>query len=352
MKIIRLLFLLCLWSGQVLAAGPAKVATIDRALWPEAIDSREAFDRASAAEILQFASMMNTVPLGSEEEIQTFTGLKQVNSASVAQWREKTQRQLMQGYGNATGQTGIDRWETLLELADERLPTLNSQWLKASAQFYQYYLFEQVRLAALFPRISSEILTYDQSELTGENYADGEFLLTFDDGPHPTRTKQLITQLTEKEIHATFFVLGHKLAEAKNKALYQNQCLGSHGWRHRAHKDLSWSKSSVEKTVQALAPFSSLNTQKGFRPPYGMRTAEISAWLREQGHPVYLWNIDSQDWNGKMSAKQVSDRVTTLMLLWRKGIILFHDIHPKANIALPELDHLVNQTRLKWRSCI
>ncbi|MCM0148686.1 polysaccharide deacetylase family protein [Photobacterium galatheae] len=352
MKIIRLLFVLCFCSGQVIAAGPEKVATIDRDLWPEAIDSQQAFDRASAAEILQFTNMMSSVPLSSESEIKTLTGLKQVNLDSVLKWREKTQRQLLQGYRDATGQTGVERWEALVRLAHERLPALNSQWQQASAQFYRYYLFEQVRLAALFPRISSEILTYDENEVTGDMYADGEFLLTFDDGPHPTRTKPLIKQLTEKEIHATFFVLGHKLSEEKNKGLYQNQCLGSHGWRHRAHKDLSWSKTSVEQTDQALASFSSLNAQKAFRPPYGMRTEEISAWLRQQGHPIYLWNIDSQDWNTKLSAKQVTDRVITLMLLRRKGMILFHDIHPKANLALPALDHLVNQAGLKWRHCL
>lgn len=43
---------------------------------------------------------------------------------------------------------------------------------------------------------------------------------------------------------------------------------------------------------------------------------------------IVLWNIDSQDMSPGLSIQQVADRVTTLMLLWRKGIIRWHDKGP------------------------
>ena len=61
-----------------------------------------------------------------------------------------------------------------------------------------------------------------------------------------------------------------------------------------------------------------------------------------------LWNIDSQDWSSKINASEVSDRVITLMLLWRKGIILFHDIHPKAKEALPVITKTLNKSGLQF----
>ncbi|UIP30233.1 polysaccharide deacetylase family protein [Photobacterium sp. TLY01] len=351
MKIIRLVLLVCLWPGLLYAAGPNKVATTDRNLWPEVIHSQAAFDRASAAEILQFVHVMAKVPLASEEDISRFTGVKQVSVDSVARWRTKTQLRMLQGYRLAAHNQSVKHWDDLVRIAEERLPVFNSKWRESSEQFYHYYLFEQVRLAALFPRISSEILTHNDNEVTGERFEDGEFLLTYDDGPHPTRTQTLIHQLNYRGIQAYFFVQGSKLVPAEQKHWYQSQCLGSHGWRHHAHKVLDKSKDSIHSTDQVMAQLASLPSDSAFRPPYGMRSLALSQWLQRQGKPVYLWTIDSQDWNARLSSRQVADRVMTLMLLWRKGIVLFHDIHPHATVVLNELDDMVHQAGLKWRSC-
>lgn len=351
MKFTYFVLVLSLWSGWAQAAGPNKVATTDRDLWPEAIHSQAAFDRASAAEILQFAHVMAKVPLASAEDISRFTGVKQVSVDSVVTWRSKTQQRMLEGYRFASRNQSVKHWDDLVRIARERLPAFDSKWRDSSEQFYHYYLFEQVRLAALFPRISSEILTFNDTEVTGERFEDGEFLLTYDDGPHPTRTQTLINQLNYRGIQAYFFVLGSKLVPAEHKHWYQSQCLGSHGWRHHAHKALDKSKDSITSTEQAMAQFSSLPSDTAFRPPYGMRSLALSQWLQRQGKPVYLWTIDSQDWNARLSSRQVADRVMTLMLLWRKGIVLFHDIHPHATVVLNDLDDMVHQTGLKWRSC-
>jgi hypothetical protein len=41
----------------------------------------------------------------------------------------------------------------------------------------------------------------------------------------------------------------------------------------------------------------------------------------------------------------------TLMLLWRRGVILFHDIHPKALVAVPWLLDHTRQTGVVWQDC-
>ncbi|WP_175748528.1 polysaccharide deacetylase family protein [Burkholderia pyrrocinia] len=88
-----------------------------------------------------------------------------------------------------------------------------------------------------------------------------------------------------------------------------------------------------------------------FRPPYGQRRADSGAFFDAQGLRVALWNIDSQDWNSKMDADQVKQRVLTLMLLWRRGVILFHDIHAKAWAVVPWLVEQTSGTGLQWVDC-
>ncbi len=353
-KALRIILLVgggSLLSLCVQAAGPTKVATMDRELWPESIESAEAFDRASQAEILRFVSVMANTVLDSEEKVKAFTGLKTVNMDSVVQWQHKAQVRLVNGYEQASHIRRKWSWGALVNEAETQLPEYADKWYEASGAFYRYYLYEQVRLAALFPRISSEIDVYGDNEFTGNSYRDGEFLLTYDDGPHPSRTQALITNLDSKGIKAQFFILGNKLNAKKHKGWYQTQCLGSHGWQHKSHTKLEWAKNSVtqsEVVIQAVQP----TVQPiPFRPPYGARSKAVADYLAQRDIPVYLWNIDSQDWNRKLSTEQVTDRVMTLMLLWRKGIILFHDIHPKANKALDVLDDLVQRSDKQWRSC-
>lgn len=350
-RIILCLGLFSILSLPAQAAGPVKVATMDRQLWPEEIQSTQAFDRASQAEIMRFVSVLDNTDLSSADKVKTLTGLKSVNMDSVEQWQHKVQARLVAGYQQASLTKRKWSWPALVKQAEQRLPEYADKWFEASGAFYRYYLYEQVRLAALFPRISSEIDVFGDNELTGNDYSDGEFLLTYDDGPHPSRTQALIANLDSKGIKAQFFILGHKLNANKHQGWYQTQCLASHGWKHKSHTKLEWAKNSItqsEAVIQAVQP---TELPIPFRPPYGARSKEVASYLAQRDIPVYLWNIDSQDWNAKLSAEQVTDRVVTLMLLWRKGIILFHDIHPKANLALDELDELVQHSNKQWRAC-
>src|SRR6185295_2905859 len=65
----------------------------------------------------------------------------------------------------------------------EHVPGDVEPWLAAARAFHRTYAAEQLRLASLFPRITSEVLTFDARERNGTEMADGDFLITFDDGP-------------------------------------------------------------------------------------------------------------------------------------------------------------------------
>lgn len=275
-----------MFSVCVYAAGPTKVATIDRQLWPEQIQSSQAFDRASKAEILRFVNVIAKTDLDSNAKVKAYTGLKTINMESVDQWLRQVKTRLVNAYQQASHNNQINSWSSLVATEEAQLPEYSSEWLEASGAFYHYYLYEQVRLAALFPRISSEIGVFDTNEFTGNNYNDGEFLLTYDDGPHQSRTQELIRNLNSKGIKARFFVLGSKLNTERHRGWYQTQCLASHGWEHKSHNQLSWTKRSVTQSEAAIKALQPTDMPIPFRPPYGARSKDVAGYLAQRNIPV------------------------------------------------------------------
>tara|TARA_B100001109_G_scaffold67935_1_gene55353 strand:- start:27645 stop:28805 length:1161 start_codon:yes stop_codon:yes gene_type:complete len=370
-KLFRLpLLVLTGWMATwpALAAGPEKIATLERQLWPRAINTQAAFDQASGAEILSFVRVMATTELNTQADIQSFTGIDKVNTQSVQRWLNTTRRRLQQNYASACGQCAASAdWQQLVAESSSSLipPTTTTpkpqtpaldDWASASAQFYRRYLYEQVRLAALFPRITSEIdVLSEAQEITGFEFADGHFLLSYDDGPAAShngsnRTQALTAALRGEHIHAQFFVLGERLQQLQPEAaVYKDQCLGSHGYVHKSHQKMSGWADSVKDTRQLLTAYP--QQSPWLRPPYGQRHQALLDELQQHQQKVMLWNIDSQDWNRALTDQQVQDRVITLMLLWRRGIILYHDIHGRALHNLPALNAMVSSTGQSWLDC-
>lgn len=359
-KFIISFLVLCLSSGFVLANGPSKVAKADRSLWADEIGSREGFDKASGYEILSFIKTFDEIEksLLSKEDVQKFVGRENISIESFEKYKKnikvvmakKYNDSRMKGY-NISVQTMYDAkiapprfvWEELVIKANadfEKLPEELLAWRENSKDFYQNYIYEQIRLACLFPNITSEIDVLEKSEITGIELADLHFILTFDDGPSPKNgnTDKLIKMLEEHNKKAIFFVLGDNFVKRDDvKNLYNGFVVGSHGKEHKPHVKPDFFKESLTFTKNEIDK--KIGNQKNcyFRPPYGQRSVETVKYLKEKNCQVMLWNIDSQDWSNKMSAVQVKDRIVTLMLLWRSGIVLFHDIHPKAGELLPEI---------------
>ena len=348
-----------LLPGISLAKGPEKIATLDRSLWPFSLSSSQQYNLASQYEIKRFAQIIATTPLEHAQDIKAFTLIDNINAPSVTQWLSQTKHLLLSNYNYAAKDCSTcgtaDNWQQLSRIKNEESAekaALLEKWYQASGAFYQRYLYEQVRLAALFPRISSEIQTFNHHEITGHQFKDNEFLLTFDDGPSNNKgTEHLIELLNKADIHSFFFVMGERIAKStKNlKEIYRQQCLGSHGFKHKSHQKWAEWQDSLATTSSLLSKIS--EPPFWFRPPYGQRTPQVTEYLAKNNSQVMLWNIDSQDWNRKLSNQQALDRVMTLMLLWRKGIILYHDIHSKALFALPELNQLKQTTGVVWKDC-
>jgi len=171
-----------------------------------------------------------------------------------------------------------------------------------------------------------EIESKDKGLATVESDSESKRVaLTFDDGPDPKVTIQILDTLDKYNAKATFFMLGSRVEyypEIAKKVQVAGHELGNHSWNH---PDLT--KAEVEKARNEIARTSSIiedvTGQKAtvFRPPYGA----INKTVREQTDlPVILWDIDTLDWK---------HRNPNLLLTHIKGqtkdgsIILMHDIH-------------------------
>ena len=353
------------------AAGPKEVARADQSLWPHEIKSTEAFNTASRAELLLFLSSYKGIT--SSDPTQDSLGIKKVNLDSIKKWKERSSIYWMNAYLDSAKDCkdqkvlgcsfkGTTFSELLVYAASfpKNLPGEYLAWVTMSEKFYSIYSQEQLRLAALFPNPTSEALPLDESEVFGDKFKDGDFLLTLDDGPTPEGgyTDKYTDLLRKESISATFFSLGNALEKRMLKSspehlrkLYDKQCLASHGYEHQSHQKWNEWKSSLEK-VRALINKIDSTSALSFRPPYGQRSVELIAEQNQNAKShVILWNIDSQDWHSKINANEVGDRVKKLMLLWRKGVILFHDVHPKALTAIPQLIEFAKDAHLNWVEC-
>lgn len=367
---LALLLLFVSFSPWGLAAGPAAFAVIDRSTWPQLLDGPAEFDSASRAEILMFGkALLDSEALG-EAQLRQQLGLKEVNMTSLERVRQRFWKRLLESYRMASkdcadrpfcipvGGMGEFRQRLAFFSIDATSPYF--RWSQSSQGFHQLYLNEQLRLAALFPRISSEIETFSDAERTGEELADRQFLLSFDDGPTAIdgNTDKVAALMRENKLHAMFFVLGRnyqaRLARSsvpELKRLYDGQCVALHGWEHRSHAQWGNWRTSVSNSKAIIKDTLPQNYRPLFRPPYGQRHADAQGLLKAEGIDVSLWNIDSQDWSRPISAQLAEQRVQTLMLLWRRGVILFHDVHAKAASAVPALVEANRTNGVEWLDC-
>lgn len=150
--------------------------------------------------------------------------------------------------------------------------------------------------------------------------------LTFDDGPHPRQTPQMLAILSKHNAHATFFVLG-QLARyypaLVRQEVAQGNEIGLHSWNHEnlAHMSAGAIDANMART-QAQVQSILGKPIRIMRPPYGALSSTASAALKGAGYRIVLWSADTNDWR-RPGADTIYSRI---MRGARSGaIILCHD---------------------------
>lgn len=158
---------------------------------------------------------------------------------------------------------------------------------------------------------------------------------TFDDGPNPSYTPQILDILKEYDIRATFFMLGSRAEQNTDlvrRMVEEGQEVANHSYDHS-----NLSKMEKEDILSHIYRTQDIIFQAGgvegesLRPPYGA----ISNTMEEVSPlPFALWNIDSLDWKSKNKDK-IKDEV--LPYVKDGSVILMHDIYETTASAFAEI---------------
>lgn len=167
-------------------------------------------------------------------------------------------------------------------------------------------------------------------------YANKKLIaLTFDDGPNPNTTPQLLKILSDAQVPATFFALG-KQAQACPQVIKEEADRGnevaSHTWDHKDLVTLSpdQQKQEIESANQLINKITGKNVTL-FRPPYGSYNKSV---LSQTNLSAVNWTVDTNDWRYCTSAPVVQNVST---YAHDGAIILMHDIHQWSVDAVPQI---------------
>jgi peptidoglycan/xylan/chitin deacetylase (PgdA/CDA1 family) len=162
--------------------------------------------------------------------------------------------------------------------------------------------------------------------------------LTFDDGPDPQYTPQILAILADRDIKATFFMVGQAIEahpEVAHQVIDQGHEVANHTWSHHSLNFMGPGKirQEIEATDHILRQLGYQQTLL-FRAPFGHSLMFLPWVLNHMGRIHVFWNIDPQDWDAT-SPQQILTALTPQ--IQKGGIILLHDgdANPKGTGTKP-----------------
>ena len=190
-----------------------------------------------------------------------------------------------------------------------------------------------MQLAPLYPVLYQLLKPAFPGCLWSGHCSSPAIALTFDDGPHPEYTPQLLEVLNTYNIPASFFWLGACVdqAPAVAQTVYeQGYWIGLHGYNHRAFPKLTPAalKQSLEQTQNAIAQACHLDLAyvqqhvTDVRPPNGFFTPQTLNLLKNWGYRPVMWSVVPEDWE-RPGISIVTQRV--LKQVQQGSLIVLHD---------------------------
>ncbi|HEY7780205.1 MAG TPA: polysaccharide deacetylase family protein [Ktedonobacterales bacterium] len=165
------------------------------------------------------------------------------------------------------------------------------------------------------------------SSAAGYSGAHGEVALTFDDGPAPIFTRQILDELRAAGAHATFFVVGEhaqRYPDLVRAELAGGNAVGNHTFTHqdlagKSVDDVRWQLTTTTSTLRAITRDPCLWL---FRAPYGLFDASMFDEARREGLTTVLWDVWALDWT-RPGTQVIAQRI--IAHLHSGAIILLHD---------------------------
>jgi peptidoglycan/xylan/chitin deacetylase (PgdA/CDA1 family) len=166
--------------------------------------------------------------------------------------------------------------------------------------------------------------------------------LTFDDGPSPKNTAQILEILKKNDIKATFFMIGEMVKyfpQVAKQVAADGHIIGNHTWHHwYRHMDLATAASEIDRTAEIIYKTTGEKTTL-FRPPGGFLNNGLAEYAKNEKYAVMMWSEQSGD--AERHSPQVPGLVKNVLKYAKPGaIVLLHDgggNRSKSVKALPEM---------------
>jgi peptidoglycan/xylan/chitin deacetylase (PgdA/CDA1 family) len=167
--------------------------------------------------------------------------------------------------------------------------------------------------------------------------------LTFDDGPTPGVTDRILDELKQRNVRATFFMLGERIAkspELARRVAAEGHEIGNHTFTHPRLTELPHARveEEVQKTQNIIAEIIGLKPV-WFRPPYFAFRDNLAPVVNSRGMRIVGGNVDPADWS-----QPPEEQIIGVVARDAKpgAIIVCHDMHAQtANAAGRILDGLL-----------
>ncbi len=166
--------------------------------------------------------------------------------------------------------------------------------------------------------------------------------ITFDDGPNPKSTERLLDGLKERNVKATFFLVGKNIEgneEIIQRMYEEGHLIGNHTYTHVQLDtiNMNMARSEIVQTNEKITEVIG-ECPKYIRPPFGAYSDKL---LLEINMMPILWSIDPEDWATK-DIRAIVNKVTKNIKC--NDIILLHDIYDTSvEAALEIIDILQSQ---------
>jgi len=173
--------------------------------------------------------------------------------------------------------------------------------------------------------------------------------LTFDDGPDPKYTPEIMKELNMYHAKATFFVIGAKAEhypQLVRRIRDNGDEIANHTYRHRQSRQVEAEDiSKCDEIIQRIAGLSMLY----FRPPGGSVTEQIVSASKGTKHTLVMWVDDARDW-ARPGTSQIVKNV--MENLHPGAIILFHDGGGNRQQTVTAVDRVLAELEQQHYQCV
>jgi peptidoglycan-N-acetylglucosamine deacetylase len=171
---------------------------------------------------------------------------------------------------------------------------------------------------------------------------DKVIALTFDDGPWPETTEEILATLKQENVKATFYMIGQPLIsfpEIGKRVLAEGHIIANHTLHHWYHKMSPLvAQREIEDTAKIIKEVLNVETAY-FRPPGGALNNGLVEYARQHNQSINMWSVDSGDSHPRRPTPEAMVK-TVLAQATPGGIVLMHDgggSHTNTAKALPHM---------------